>query len=217
MHIPMKKFKKSKKRMLESQADQKEEKKSSKTLWMSLFICAIMILSVIGFMSNDGNSNSNLKYNNFSFSLTEDNQWILNPKSPEKQQIMFYNHPSEVDYINISSETSSMLADTKMIYVTSDPDDLFKDAIGLAEFEMKDIMEKQGVYFVYSFTKENVFNKTIITCKNATFSVPVLYFRHGNETRISYESNCIILESESEYGILRLRDRILYDFFGVIR
>ncbi|MCX6707678.1 MAG: hypothetical protein NT001_06075 [Candidatus Woesearchaeota archaeon] len=214
----MKKFKKSKKRMLEAQPIIKGEKKSSKTLWMSIFICAIMVLSAIAFMSNrDDSSNSNLKYNNFSFSVTEDNKWILNLKSPEKQQITFYNHPSQVEQINVTPEISSILASTKMIYVTSDPDDLFKDAIGLAEFEMKDIMEKRGVYFVYSFIKENRFNKTIITCRNSTSSVPVLYFRQGNETGISYDDNCIILESDSESGILRLRDRMLYDLLGVIR
>jgi hypothetical protein len=212
----MRKFKKSKRRMLEAQSAVKEEKKSSKTLWMSLFICAIMILSVIGFMSNNNGSNQDLDYNNFSFSITQDNKWILDLKSPEKEKITFYNHPSEIEYINVSSEIIPGLRNTKIIYATSDPDDLFKDAIGLAEFGMKDIMNKRGIYFEYSFTKANQFNKTIMTCKNATMYVPVLYFKRGNETKISYNNNCITLESESEYGILRLRDRLLYGFLGVM-
>ena len=213
----MKKFKKSKKRMLEAQPMAKKEKKSSKTLWMSIFISAIMVLSVIGFMSNSDDSNPDLDYNNFSFSITEDNRWVLNIKSPEKQQIMFYNHPSEVDYINLSSEASSMLAGAKVIYATSDPDDIFKEEISLTEFEIKDLMGKRGVYFESFFTKDNQFSKPVVTCRNSTYYAPVLYFKQGNETRISYENNCIMLESESEYGIMKLRDRILYAFLGVIR
>jgi hypothetical protein len=214
----MKKFKKSKKRLLESQSAAKEEKKSSKTLWMSIFISAIMILSVIGFMTNgNDSSNPDLDYNDFSFSMKDDNTWTLNLKSPEKQQIEFYNHPSQVDYINITPEALSSLASAKMVYATSDPEDLFKDAIGLAEFEMREILGNKGVFFVYSFTKKNQFNKTIITCRNSTFYAPVIYLKMGNETGISYDNSGIILESDSEAGILRLRDRLLYGFLGVIR
>lgn len=211
----MKKFKKSKKRLLAAQDEpaQKEGKKPSKTMWIGIFIAAIMILSGAGFLWKGGDS-TNLKYNGFSFALTQDNRWAADIGG---QQILFYRHPSELENINMSPESADILRNTKMIYVTSDPDDLLKDAIGLSEFDMKDIMEKKGIYFVYAFTKENQFNKTIITCSNATRSVPVIFMEYSNQTEILYDNNCITLGANSDFNMLMLRDRLLYEMLGVMK
>src|SRR3989344_1742208 len=209
----MKKFKKSKKRLQEGQYRPKEEqKKLSKTFWMGVFIAAIMILSVIGYVWNGGND-TDFEYNGFSLILTEDGLWTMDYNG---QNIMFYNHPTEVEYLKIDTDTSNALKNAKMIYATSDPDDLLKEAIGGAEFEIKREIEKKGIYFIYSFTDANEFNRTIMTCDNATPSVPVLYFTHGNTTNISSSNNCIISQADSAFGIRKLRDRLLYAFLGVI-
>ena len=67
------------------------------------------------------------------------------------------------------------------------------------------------------FTTENEYNIPVITCADATPTVPVLYFQRTNETKVYREGSCIILEAATDFDLLRLKDRILYGIFGVMK
>ena len=66
------------------------------------------------------------------------------------------------------------------------------------------------------FTEENKFDFPIITCDDATESIPVIYFRGANQTAIYEEANCIIAEAKREADFLRIKDRLIFGVFGVI-
>ena len=209
----MKKHKKSKKRALAAQKEEEGGRRLSKGFWMSIFIVVIMLMSVVGFMWKGGSGGSASEYNGHEFRLTQDRLWQTDHSG---QRITFYNHPTEVESIGMDSGAAESLKGTRMAYITSDPDDSLKSYIGKAEFEMKRMMDNRGTYLEYAFTGDNEFNKTIITCRNATPSVPVLYLKSSNETGIVYENNCIIMKAESMHDVMALRDRLLYGFLGVI-
>jgi hypothetical protein len=73
------------------------------------------------------------------------------------------------------------------------------------------------MFVVKGFTSENEFAKPIITCDNATFYVPVIYFKKSNQTVISLENNCIIAEAYRGEDLVKVKDRLLYSIFGVIK
>ncbi len=208
----MKKHKKSRKRALAAQKEGKKGRRLSKGFWMSLFIVVIMMLSVVGFMWKGG-SDTKQEYNGYDFRLTQNRLWQTEHSG---ETITFYHHPLEVEDLNLKPAAASSLRQTRMAYITSDPDDSLKSYIGKAEFEMKRVMEEKGTFLEYAFTGENEFNKTVITCGNATTAVPVIYIRSGNKTGISYSSNCLVMEAESPQDVLAMRDRLLYAFLGVI-
>ncbi|MBD3314075.1 hypothetical protein GF345_06540 [Candidatus Woesearchaeota archaeon] len=207
----MKKHKKSRKRSEKQFSGPEKPKGLTKTAWMGIFIAAIMILSVVGFMWN-GNTAPDLDYNGHSFTLTQDRMFMM---EHEGQNIVFYNHPSEVEHISIGG-AGDVLSDTRMMYSTLDPQDEYSEVIGATQYDIKKVLDSEGTLFAYAFTEENEYNKTIITCSNATASVPVLYFRKSNLTNVSFDDGCIIAEAESEYGMIMLRDRLLYAITGVI-
>ena len=65
-------------------------------------------------------------------------------------------------------------------------------------------------------TEVNEFTLPVITCDDATSSVPVLYFVESNETKIYSENGCIIAEAKFETDLLRIKDRLLYERLGII-
>ncbi|MCX8147518.1 MAG: hypothetical protein N3D84_03560, partial [Candidatus Woesearchaeota archaeon] len=173
--------KKVKKKKTDVQKEGVEKKKRvSKTFIIGAVIIAVMVLSTIGFMW-ESDSNSELKYNGFKFKRT-DNYWYV---KIEGKEAMFYNHPLQLETINITEGIKNILRNSKMQYMTSDPEDTFNEAIGLVEYDLLNTAQYRDIYFVYAFTKENPYNKTIINCINATIYVPVLYFKSSNETQIS--------------------------------
>lgn len=66
------------------------------------------------------------------------------------------------------------------------------------------------------FTTNNTFDMPIITCEDATPVVPIIYFKQSNQTKVSLEENCIIVEARNNIDILRIKDRLLYSMLGII-
>jgi len=188
-----------------------EAKEKRKKLFMSIFVVAIMVLSVLGYMIGR-NSEDTSAYNGFKFFKTN-SQWAV---KIDGKNVLFYFHPSQVDYINISSDVISKINNSVQLYQTSDKDSLNKQAIALAQFEMMQYLSLKNQYVVNGFTSENEFNLSVITCANATGYVPVLIYQKSNETKIYEENNCIMLDARSDSDFIALKDRILYGVFGII-
>lgn len=187
----------------------KEKKSRWGTFWV-IFISFIMISSVIGFLY--GGETDQFKYKGLKFRRTQ-NQWsaIINDR-----QLVFDYFPTEVEQINLSEDIITALLNKPEIDTTSDTDDLFSEEIALAQYNMAITLNNLNVYIRRGFTTNSTFGLPIITCKNATFAVPVVYLKRSNQTAITLENNCIIAEAENNIDILRAKDRLLYSMLGII-
>ena len=90
--------------------------------------------------------------------------------------------------------------------------------IDLARFELAGDL---GKYFNMAVQQAAALNTTlyslpVITCANATATQPVMQFSSGNETKISLQGSCVIVEALSGEEFTMMKDRILYGMFGVI-
>jgi hypothetical protein len=56
---------------------------------------------------------------------------------------------------------------------------------------------------------------SVLSCANATLQTPVLLFNVSDNTSIIDINNCIYLNARGT-EFLRLRDRVLYSYYGVI-
>lgn len=188
-----------------------ESKEKKKKLAMSLFVVAIMTLSVLGYMIGR-NSEDVTSYNGFKF-FKQNNQWA---SKIDGKNIIFHYHPSQVDYINVSKEIIGKINSSVQLYQTSDINSTNKQAIALAQYEMTQDLLLRNQYAVNGFIAKNEFNLPIITCNNATEYVPVLMYQKSNETKIYDKNSCIMVEARSDSDFIALKDRILYGVFGII-
>ncbi len=203
----MKKFKRSK--------SSKKELKSSKrkffskqTVW-AVGIVLIMVLSVIGFMyvapSEEEYDYAGITFTPVMSSSGSVGYWIANINGT---RMSFYNHPYDVDFINVSEETKGVLSSSKIFYITSDADDYYKEDISLMNFQLDEELSPAGFIFIPGFTLNNTFERPVVTCDNATTTMPVLYIKSGKNDSITSIANCVTLEFSTQLNSRRFKDRL---------
>lgn len=179
---------------------------------VTAFIIVLMVGSVIGYMFGR-DSGEILKYNGYKFSKVN-NKLLL---KVDKTDVWFDYFPSSVEDINISSEILDKLSNKIEIDSTYDNNSKWKEGIGIAQYDLEQGFNLIGVYLVRGLTTENEFGMPVVRCDTATNKVPVIYFKESNQTKVWVEGNCIIAEAKNEIDFIRIKDRLLYSLFGVMK
>ncbi len=191
-----------------------EQKKDPAKKYMTIFISAIMILSVFAFALSFLESTDRIKYNGLTFKLTSDRLWktTLNEK-----EFFFVNPPTELQYIQVDNSTIDFLKEKYVYYMTYDSNMSSKEYAALSIFLYAQNLENIKV-IIPGMTSENEFNMSIITCLNATESIPVIIFKNELENKtegIIRLDNCVYVLGG---GIEQLQEaeRMLYGILGII-
>ncbi|RLE38288.1 hypothetical protein DRJ17_04455 [Candidatus Woesearchaeota archaeon] len=127
--------------------------------------------------------------------------------------------PRELNGISIQPGTKERILNADFVYFTTDPDLSSKAVVAMIEIG-RAIGDKFNIYnkptkaALTKKTKGN--NMTVITCEDADESTVVMYFKIGESTGARYEGNCILIEGETEWDIIRAADRLLYQMFGIM-
>jgi len=209
----MKRYKRTGRQPRESSS---KEKKISTKMVLSIGIALIMASSIVGFLtlgnSSGTSSYGTVEYNNHTLQGSADG-WSIDIGGTTRT---FQSLPSDVEKIAYPSDIPNWIRQAQVITMTSSPDDNLSIAIGGAEYELFTQFSEQQKIITYAFTKNNTFEKPIITCANATLYQPVIYFQSGNDTAISREGYCIIAMSNNNLNMQRLLDRIFYTHYQII-
>ena len=183
----------------------------SKKNLISFLIVFLMVSSVIGFMWGRGDVEKH-KYKEYNF-YRKENKWAININ---KQEIMFDSFPSDIEDIDLDSQIINRILNTLEVDSTYDINDKYSNEIAAAQYGLGLGLNVLNIYMVNGLTEETEYNLPVVTCDTATMHVPVIYFKQSNETKISMEDNCIILEGKNDIDFIKLKDRILYGVFGII-
>jgi len=191
-----------------------KEKKVKKRWGLMVFIVIIMIgTSFSVFLYGGSPANEVVRYNDIKFT-GNGQMWIAKIND---RQAAFTFLPSEVQDIPISDGINELLQDKYEIDVTSDFNSTYKEPIALAQHQMGLTLATYNIYMRQGFTKNNSFNLPVITCENSAASLPVVYFEYRNSTGISLNNTCVIARASSNQDFIRVKDRLVYSMFGVIK
>jgi len=190
------------------------KEKNPKRRWgLILFLVIIMVGTSFSFVfSGFSPSVERVKYNGFSFS-TNGQIWTAKISG---QEAAFSFLPADVQDIQVKNDFSKILSGKYEIDTTSEVNSTNKEYIALAEHQMGLTLGSYNIYLSKGFTTNTSFSLPVITCANATQYTPIIYFRHGNSTSISVQSNCVIAEASSNTDFIRVKDRLLYGILGVM-
>lgn len=198
------------------QIERDEPKKrgiSKQAIW-TIILGGIMVFSVFGIMFSSYNSGSDkTTYGNYEFERTT-NGWAteINGKYAEFNYL-----PSDIEKLNLSREASDVLAQSKAVYITFNPNTRNVQTFELMRFELSMKMaEAADVYPMLGVSEENdEYRQPLVDCRNSTPTVPVLNLLEGNETRAYLDGNCIIVEAD-RYSAPAMKDRLLYALLGIM-
>lgn len=188
----------------------RKEKKSKWGAILVFFIAFIMISSIVGFIYSE--QDNQFKYNKIKFTKTS-TEWRT---TINNQQLTFDYFPSDVEQIELGDDVATALLNKPEIDATSELNDTFSEEIALANYNMALTLNKLNIYVMGGFTTNSTFNLPILTCKDATQAVPIIYFKQSNQTKVTLKNSCIIAEAKNNIDILRIKDRLIYAMLGII-
>lgn len=208
---------------------EEENKPNRMAIGMSIFILFIMVGSTFGFIYSyyqDENSKQNFEYNGFELK-TKNNMWTLDIGG---KVLDFYNHPSQLESINLSERAKNELVNGNPIVVTFDPEDNLNNIyaqyldqvrldLSLSINAISAVTNKSELYA--QLPQISCANKTVAynegeSIKN--YNLNIIYLKKSNETKITVADNgCVILESQTAIGFLELKDRLVYGLFDVMK
>jgi len=179
-----------------------------------IFLAFIMVSSSIAFIfvGYGSSQNTKVKYGEFTF-RQRGPQWST---FVDKREAVFTYLPGDVSDINADQAAIDRLRSKLQIDTTLDENRTLTQYMALAQYELSQMLNFHNIYLRSGLTAANEFNLPVITCENSTATIPVLYFKEGNQTRIYAEGNCVIAEASQDFDAARLKDRLLYGILGII-
>ena len=189
----------------------KKEKGFRKELIMPLFIVFIMVMSVFGYMWGSGRTK--LNYNGFKFYALENGGFML---KMDDYNAAFNYYPSELELVEIPSSAKSIFK-APMFYTTSDYNSTFKETIDEVKFNIAQVIgSDSGTFVKNAYTSETEYDTDVITCADATPSVPVIYIMRSNSTSITLENSCVTIKAVNRQEMFMASERLVYSILGVM-
>lgn len=120
--------------------------------------------------------------------------------------VMFRSDPREIENITLEIEAELLQGITK-VWITTDPD-YDSDAV-IAAGEIGRLTAAVAIPTDYALISEiGEFPKK--TCEDATKSIRIIDIRLGNQTKVYADGNCIIVEADTNNGMIEAADRLAY-------
>jgi len=202
-----------KKHKVQSKREAKVKKKRTNR-WpqiISLSIMMIMIVSVVGFMWTQ-NIAETANYENFAFKK-QGQKWLVNVNG---EDLNFQYLPDQVKQIPVDGKVQDLL-NQRVLQLTYDPRQEFVQEIAQAAYYTgRNLNEVKKTVIINGLKEANDYNIPVITCDNATEFQPVIDFILSNESKVIVENNCIKLYARSGNDFTRVKDRLIYEAYGVL-
>jgi hypothetical protein len=190
----------------------RHERKSDKAkqIIMGIVIALLMVLSTFGIII--GNQTNSMSYNGYKFQLNG-NQYVTKING---KQMIFYSLPSQSDFINVSSSVANKIKEAYLVMLTFNPNDTVNiQIIEQVRFDLSQDLNKVVLNGVLN-TSADYASLSTVTCANATLQTPVIILNMTDTAGIIDVDNCIYINARGT-EFLRMRDRLLYSYYGVIK
>ncbi|MFC1741781.1 hypothetical protein ACFL3V_04570 [Nanoarchaeota archaeon] len=202
------------KKKAEKPVPKKEPFMTKKMLW-TFIIGGLMVASVFGIMFSSFNSGQEENtYGDYTFSRTKFG-WAT---EIDGKQAEFDYLPQDVEELNVSAEVIQKLVDSRVLYITFDPNSKIVDKFELMRYRFSGALgDSFGKYVMPGVTNhtEAYAGQPLVDCGNATAATPVIHVTEGNETVVVLDGDCITIEAY-EFAVGAVKDRLLYGMFGIL-
>ena len=180
----------------------------------SLIVIFVMVFSVFGFVLNFvANPDTVTEYGDYKFRATPDGyKTKINGK-----EFIFISLPSYLEFISLPKKAIELLTGRQAYTLTYNPESGLKEIQAGAQYYMEQQLQKTNIYLERGLTNNTGTSLPQRTCTDATEFQPVIYMKQSNESSITAEKNCIIIQSQDQQDVPQQMERILYTILGVMK
>jgi len=167
---------------------------------MGSFIILIMVASALNMWK--GETTDEYEYNGMKFIRTEQGFWVAYKGN---QQLALAYHPAELENISIPPNIG-LLGFSQKIYISSD--DIRLNGKAMDYFKRKIGITNQKPYACVE-DNEDCADLPLKSCNESTQSQAVVVFKKAEETKVSYENNCLTMEGTNE-NLIKAIDKLYF-------
>lgn len=180
---------------------------------MGTVVALLMVLSGFGvYLSGKGAQGEVVTEYGVRFRIDQNLQ-VYVAKLQGQQQYFSY-LPSTLSGLPVSDGTRGLITDAQVLVITFDPNASTQNLqiMDALRFELSTTLGVPVISAVAAQTPS--YTLPILSCVNATAQLPVLSLEVAEEPSITLDGACLRLAA-NETGFLQLRDRLLYELYGV--
>ncbi|HYD03573.1 MAG TPA: hypothetical protein VEC16_04695 [Alphaproteobacteria bacterium] len=211
-----------------SKKEKKQMDKSLKAILIGAGIVIVLIAAILYLSKNVFTNTNVVEYNHYTFERYEGDKWVTNQLiRGQVYSIPFYHNPTEV--LDIPVDNKSVLAIRQFslarpngtIYISVDPQESSKVVIAGVEYAR--ILGKG--YNMYNMNVKSAITQPIdleaggppiITCEDVSPNVFVIQQIITDKNLVSYDKNCIIIESKDVNESIRVADAFSFRLLNII-
>lgn len=178
---------------------------------MALFISFIMIVSVFGIII--GSTTDEIRYGKHKFTFNG-LQYVTKING---QEVSFYSLPNQIGNVNITPEIMNKINNAFYITTAFDPNNATDSLpyIEQAKFDLdQQLTDKTFIGAVLAHSEQYT-TLPIVSCSNATDVTPIVIFNVTDKPDVIDVNSCIYFNGRAS-DFLRIRDSLLYKYYGVI-
>jgi hypothetical protein len=203
-----------------------KDKKSILYVLIGLGIILIIFAAILVLSKYVFKDNNTVEYNNYVFEKFEGNKWMTQQLiRGQLYNIPFYYNPVQVLDVPVDPNAVRNIRLFKAysndtVYITVDPDESSKVVIAGVEYAR--ILGT--AYNIYNMNVKSAISEPVngtdyqvITCKNQSTKLFVIYQTVTDKNLISVRGNCIILESMSANESVKVADAFAFRLLNIIR
>lgn len=183
------------------------KEKSKKRLVLPAIIVFIMVTSTLAVIFRNEESNA-YNYNGYKFIKTE-NGWF---SSINEKTILLTYGPKELENIQSISLDINELINAQKIYLSINPLENLHQPIYDFTTNIKPLIPNLIPACNVDIPKCS--NSPLKTCKDANQNTKIIIFQSSNESKISYENNCLVLQGDYE-TLTKLTDNLILTLFKI--
>jgi len=194
---------------------------NKKILFLSIGIGIVLIIGIVSIIATnkeDPNEDKFIFEGEFEVVMDKGDYLLKGFVGESPLNLRLVADPREVKDIPSEDDIKTKLFPTSLIFITLKPNLTSKSVI--AATEISKITGHSALFRTQTFgalTEEsNNKGAPIITCVDATKEKKVIHLKLSDETRISSENNCIILEGQTEEDLIKASDKLVLQLLEIL-
>jgi len=177
----------------------------------SILVLVLFIASAFGVAFDYLSPGSRgLKYNGHTFHQA-DQQYAVTVSDKE---LRFYYYPADLEYLTLDPQVTTLL-DPPIYIITYDPQNEEAEAFAQLQFEFEQYLQNTKA-ISRALTNNTGTDLPQKTCADALPTQPVILLQQSNQSSITAQNNCIIINSTNPADLLSQGERIIYKLLGIM-
>lgn len=200
---------------LKTEQEREAKEQRTKTL-MSVFMVAILMMSVISFALFFMNDNSSSSYNKHKFDYTIEG-WQTSVKTETGDYYLLTQyHPKDVENIEFLGSEAKRGDFESVVYFAAKTEN---ERAAAREISRNILAQKKEIACLpEDANSQECVNKTVKSCENANNIQKIIVFKEaeGNQSSIEYFSNCVTITG-NEYNMIKAADKFIFLAFDIMK